>query len=106
MTPRAIRNIVARPQQPALFDEVTPPSGVPAEHLEAALEDLLNGWGLVAGTRFDGTDHYRTQTSALLKAAREALDDGVTPYEVLLLVVAPSFCGPDDQPLELIEVPE
>lgn len=75
MSYRTLKGVSARPSsQPGLFGEVAVPPGLPLEHLRSALEDMLNGWELVVGTRHDAIDHYGESVAAMLEAAREALD--------------------------------
>lgn len=68
----------------------------PPEHLERALRDMLQGWLELIDDRGDATEHYRHQTLVLEAAALDALADGLTPYEVAVLVVSSAFAGPDD----------
>lgn len=82
MLPYFLRDLQYVPQEP--------------EQLKRALRDMLQGWLELIHARDDATADYRHQTLALEIAAMNALADGLTAYEVVVLIVASPFVGPDD----------
>ena len=74
----------------------------PPEHLQRALTDMLTGWQTVIAADSDATDHYRDRTAILVSDAQAALGGGATPYEVMVLIVAPAFLSEGEVPAEIV----
>ena len=74
----------------------------PPEHLKRALTDMLTAWLSAMHADPVSTDHYRERSAVLVEDAIAALNGGATPYEVMVLIVAPAFLGDDEVPAEIV----
>lgn len=67
-----------------------------------ALRDLLRGWQSYVDSDRDTPDEYRAQVRRVVTAALEALEKGLTPYEVMIFGVAPVFAAADEETVEVV----
>lgn len=85
---------------------MTPRYVTPPEQLERALRDLLTGWQEVVFSEPAATDAYRALTQKVNLDVAAALKNGATPYEVIVLVVAPEFAAADEATVSAIAWPD
>lgn len=68
------------------------------------LDDLLNGWQFAAAIAVDASPRYPELVKVAAERARKALDQGLSPYLTLVMVVAPVLRTPTDPELEMYEL--
>ena len=58
-----------------------------------ALRDLLRGWQQGVESDRDTNEEYRAWVRQVVADAFDSVEDGVTPYEVMIFTVAPVFAA-------------
>ncbi len=92
--------------QPGLFNPLTRAATerphISPEQQIRDLERLLDAWQLVHVHNQQPEGDSSQNLELVIDDARDALERGLTPYEIMLLVIAPWFSSARDRELEVL----